>query len=54
MALGQNLDEKLAVIDTMFGVLSGIKDVYLPELKDKDEIKNKAFSILKRELDSLL
>jgi len=54
MALGQDLDEKLAVIDTMLTVLSGIKDVYLPKLEDKDEIKEKAYTILKKELDSLL
>jgi len=54
MALGKNLDEKLTVIDTMLAVLSGIKDVYLPKLEDKDEIKEKAYILLKEELNSLL
>ena len=53
MALGKNLEEKLEVIKTMAMVMANIKDVFLPNREDKDELKMRAYEILKRELDTL-
>ena len=53
MALGKTLEEKLAVISTMSAVMANVKDVFLPSREDKDELKMKAYTILKEELNSL-